>query len=64
MSASHRRLFEASLAALLLAQCDEEGLSATVPAPGQWNKSMDSNKIRADAEALRPDGRGRDVNPD
>jgi hypothetical protein len=45
MSAPHCRLFETSLAALLLADCDEEELGATVPAPGQWHNSMGNNKI-------------------
>ena len=43
MSTPHSRLFETSLAALLLADCDEE---EPVPTPWQWHNSMGSNKIR------------------
>jgi hypothetical protein len=50
MSTPHCRLFEASLTALLLADCDEEGLAATVPAAGQWHNSMGSSKIGEDAK--------------
>jgi hypothetical protein len=54
MSTPHSRLFEASLAALLLADCDEEGLAATVPAPGQWHNSMCNNNIGEDAKGSAP----------
>jgi hypothetical protein len=50
MSAPHYRLFETSLAALLLADCDEEQPSAGVPAPGQWHNSMGSAKIGEDGK--------------
>ena len=50
MSTPHSRLFEASLAALLLADCDEEELAATVPATGQWHNSIGSSKIDEDAK--------------
>jgi hypothetical protein len=50
MSTPHSRLFEASLAALLLADRGEEELPAAVPAPGEWYKSVGSHKIRADVE--------------
>jgi hypothetical protein len=54
MSAPHCRLFETSLTALLLADCDEEELAATVPAPGQWHKSMCNNKIGEGAKGSAP----------
>jgi hypothetical protein len=54
MSTPHRRLFEASLAALLLADCDEEQLGAAVPAPGQWHNSMYNNKIGEGAKGTAP----------
>ena len=40
MSDSHRRLFEASLAALLLADRDDRELPAAAQARDQWHKSM------------------------
>ena len=54
MSTPHSRLFEASLAALLLADCDDEELSAPVPAPGQWHNSMGSAKIGEDGKGSAP----------
>jgi hypothetical protein len=54
MSAPHSRLFDASLAALLLADCDEGELSAPLPAQGQWHKSMDNSKIRTSIEGSAP----------
>jgi hypothetical protein len=50
MSTPHSRLFEASLASLLLADRDEEEVSAGIPVPGQWHKPMANSKIRAEAE--------------
>jgi hypothetical protein len=54
MSTPHRRLFEASLAALLLADCHEEEFGATVPAPGQWHNSMCNNKIGEGTKSSAP----------
>jgi hypothetical protein len=54
MSTPHSRLFDASLAALLLADCDEGELSGPLPARGQWDKSMGNSKIRASAEGSAP----------
>jgi hypothetical protein len=48
MSDSHRRLFEASLAALLLADCDEKELPGTAQARDQWHKSMVRRTLRAE----------------
>jgi hypothetical protein len=54
MSTPHSRLFDASLAALLLADCDEGELSASLPALGQWHKSMDNSKIPTRVEGSAP----------
>ena len=54
MSTPHCRLFETSLAALLLADCEEEELAATVPAPGQWRNSMCNSNIGEGAKGSAP----------
>jgi hypothetical protein len=54
MSTSHSRLFEASLAALLLADCDEEDLPTTAQARDQCHKPMAKHTLRTDLGESAP----------
>jgi hypothetical protein len=56
MSAPHSRLFEASLAALLLADAEEEHPQPTALAPGQRHKPMGKREIRAEIGGSSPVG--------
>jgi hypothetical protein len=53
MSTSPSRLFEASLAALLLAECDED-LPAAAQARDQWHKPMAKHTLRTDLGESAP----------
>ena len=59
MSTPYRRLFETSLAALLLADCDEEELPATAQARNQWPKSRAKDTLQAGSgESAPTEGEG------